>query len=123
MNKLFDEKIQNQMKQLLDSESELLDLKTQLALEKSRTDAINSPSTNPFVLSDTLVLSQIFNLKTTIMALVLIVASLWYFQHQGLQEKVSINTPFNDIELLSSEPSIDFYEDINFYQWLDSNET
>ena len=56
-------------------------------------------------------------------ACVLVLTVSLYYHPATAPEQVQGSTPLEDIEILSSSDSLDFYEEYDFYQWLAENDT
>ena len=123
MNDIFEKKLHLLSQQTFDAQLSELDDDILNRLKKSRQLALNS------VKQTTLENKKIeihfpnwlsfASSATAFASVALITASLWMHTDFKMQ---SITTPLDDIALLSSADELDFYENLDFYIWLEEEE-
>ncbi len=121
MTDQFEDKLNKQTSELLEQQSKQLDLKTQLALERARKIALDSANISPHstIYGNVLILFHQHFIK--LMASGLILAVLIWFSMSTQQKSTEITTPFTDLELLAGDESLEFYEQLSFYEWLEND--
>ena len=114
----------SQAKQMLEEESQHLDYKTVMGLEKSRQKALQQTplaSKNSNINADgSISLKQYF--PGSLIAISLLLALTFYtFQNYPTVTENPL-TLYSDLELLGAQEPLEFYENIEFYDWLELNE-
>jgi len=111
-------------RQLLQEKSEHLDLKTMMGLEKSRQQALKispaTPPSNRINADGSIALSKY--LPGSLIAVSLLLALSFYTLGN---DPVTVESPlglFSDVELLGAQEPLEFYQDIEFYEWLELDE-
>lgn len=107
-----DKKMLDAVSATLDKSCDSLDGYTLSRLNKIRHDALAQSRRRKAMLGP-------FGGFVTASVLVFIV-SLWY---QNSAEILSPNSAIEDLEILTSSESLEFFEDFEFYQWLEENES
>lgn len=116
MNK--DDAFKDQLCQALDAEAEGLDYRTQLALKRARAEAIHGQQAKRSA-------SAIWWSLATVTLSALLVLTLTWNNSGDLTPRSEQDATilFADLEILASDEPIEFYADMEFYLWLDENET
>jgi len=119
-----EENLMKQADELLKRQTDHLDMKTTMALKRARMKALDaSPEPRIISMGETLALEH-RGLKNGILTLLVLTLLIFTYFNTNMKPSSSEQTPlFADMELLSSNESLDFYNDLEFYQWLDSNES
>ena len=104
---------ENDLKQALDQSSDTLDGKTLSRLRQARTKALESPY-KPNYFSHWGPVAA----AASVSALAI---GLWLYQ--PTQENHTMMANLEDLELLAAQEDIEFYEDLDFYLWLESQES
>ncbi|MDX8395354.1 MAG: hypothetical protein R8K22_02960 [Mariprofundaceae bacterium] len=105
-NKLFD-----QIRQQLDHDAEQIDAKTRFQLTQTRKQALQSQTPQQHIS---------WRIPGVISAISVgfLVIVLW---QQPSDDNTVPTWPNSDFELLATEEDIEFYEDLDFYDWLEKN--
>ncbi len=125
-NNFLDEQQQllDQTKQILQQQSEQLDLKTLMILEKSRQQALKQTpaAENKYNLNTngSIALSQYLPGALIVIAL-LLGLSFYTLNNKPLADDSQLGL-YSDLELLGAKEPLEFYENIEFYEWLELDE-
>ena len=119
-----EQQLLSQAKQMLEEESQHLDYKTIMGLEKSRQQALQQ---TPVSANDSLInadgsVSLIKYLPGSLIAISLLLALTFYtLQNYPAVAENPLNL-YSDLELLGAKEPLEFYENIEFYDWLELND-
>ena len=105
------DKLGNSIKQTLDNSVDDLDAATLSRIRQVRTRALEKAegqSINWFSVTSGALAT----------ACVMVFAVIILLRSESLPQ----NVPVDDLDLISSSESFEFYEDLEFYQWLETNE-
>ncbi len=121
-----DDKLMQLSKALRDETIDHLDMKTNLALERARQSALDaSPKSAVFASGDTLIVENTW-LKTGLgltFALLFVAISIFFINNNNSDITNDFSEPmYSDIEILGASEPLEFYNDLEFYQWLELDE-
>lgn len=108
-----DDRLLRDIKKTLDQSNAVLDGDTLARLRQARHQALDAAETrrSPFVL---------WGPVTAMASVAMLSLSLWLYQAESAP--VNMMAGLEDIELLAANEDIDFYENLDFYLWLEGQE-
>ncbi len=121
-----EEQLLFQAKSLLENNTEHLDMQTTMSLERARTAALDTtPKSHVVAMGDSLILESGWQKKGLILAagLLLIVATMLVLNNRNASKVILAEPMYSDIEILGASESLDFYNDLEFYQWLELDDS
>ncbi len=120
MNDSFEKKLQMLSQHTFDEKLNTLDSDVLTRLKESRQKALASITATPVKKDKTEIFFPAWlpaaSTATAFASAAVIATSLWMQPELSQQ---SIESPLNDIALLSASDDLEFYENIDFYIWLD----
>ncbi len=105
-----EDKLINEIKQELDRSCDRLDGQTLSRLNHIRHQTLEGQ--RPFFFQERL------TMRAVLASCIVVIALSFYFNNPSSPELDIALSDLEDIELLAADEDIDFYEDIEFYQWL-----
>jgi hypothetical protein len=113
-----------QAKQMLDDETQHLNYKTIMGLEKSRQQALlkTSKTFNDSHLNADGSISMKKYLPGSLVVISLLLALTFYTLKNDQSAEDNPLKLYSDLELLGAKEPLEFYENLEFYEWLEINE-